>query len=476
MGAAATARKKAPGRDAGRPGEAPASFTTPFQTGFTKTPRGIYVPRDERGRIDFTAVAPAAHLQELQLKITHAISDLQADAELRGVELECISHEQFAHWFQQSRRNVLQSIEALVHEKGLAGPGLIRRERTRRGYRYTVDWGKMYDLKPREPRKLKREKDKNPATSVNPEPIPAEVYCPECGALIDEVFARSDGKVVSLNGPCLHSHGRTVPVPDSTVVSTPPPSGGAGHGPSTLTFPRRQPVSGPDVNPSAHHRGTGPEACDVNPSAHHRGTGPEACDVNPSAHHKTGSSGEQKAKMQPSAAKAETAVPADPWLALKKKLAGRISQAGYDNWLARARFVSMEDGVLRVSVPSDATKQWLEEEYQDLIAGALEEIGLRDIAVVYDVRAADPHHTAPVAEPSLRDRLNALVPFEQVGEPLPDHLYERIEQRLGATPWPYLKAVITAKLHRLRSWAFISDHLVNDARLKWEQSGGGVKR
>ena len=185
---------------------------------------------------------------------------------------------------------------------------------------------------------------------------------------------------------------------------------------------------------------------------------------------------EQKAKAQPNAANsAAKHSKTDPWLALKKKVCGRIPQLAYDNWFAPTRFLENGDGAIRVAVPHEPTRECLEREYADLVHGVLAEVGFAGVRVTYEVQTIDqlPGSTPPPApQPGLREQLEALVPLSAVGEALPDHLWQRIEQRLGATPWPVLRDVITAKLGKIRSWAFVADHLAVDARQAWERSGG----
>jgi chromosomal replication initiator protein len=89
----------------------------------------------------------------------------------------------------------------------------------------------------------------------------------------------------------------------------------------------------------------------------------------------------------------------NPWEQIKVQLAVRISSQAYQNWVMRTRFESLEDGVLRVGVPDQVTKDWMEQEYAEDIRTVVRELGLDIRSVVY--RPASP--MAAVASPQISE-------------------------------------------------------------------------
>jgi chromosomal replication initiator protein len=79
----------------------------------------------------------------------------------------------------------------------------------------------------------------------------------------------------------------------------------------------------------------------------------------------------------------------NPWEQIKARLAGKISSQAYQNWVMRTRFESLEGGVLRVRVPDQVTKDWMEQEYAEDIRTVVKEVGL-DVQTVAYVPVAPP--------------------------------------------------------------------------------------
>jgi chromosomal replication initiator protein len=73
----------------------------------------------------------------------------------------------------------------------------------------------------------------------------------------------------------------------------------------------------------------------------------------------------------------------NPWEQIKVVLAVKISSQAYQNWVMRTRFESLEGAVLRVAVPDQVTKDWMEQEYAEDIRAAVRELGLEIRSVVY---------------------------------------------------------------------------------------------
>jgi chromosomal replication initiator protein len=81
----------------------------------------------------------------------------------------------------------------------------------------------------------------------------------------------------------------------------------------------------------------------------------------------------------------------NPWEQIKTRLAGKISSQAYQNWVMRTAFEGTDGGVLRVIVPDQVTKEWMEQEYAEDIRVSVRELNLPVESVLYIPR------TAPVA-------------------------------------------------------------------------------
>jgi len=88
----------------------------------------------------------------------------------------------------------------------------------------------------------------------------------------------------------------------------------------------------------------------------------------------------------------------NPWEQVKARLSGKISPQAYQNWVLRTTFESLEDAVLRVSVPDQVTKDWMEQEYAEDIRVSLNELRLPVEQVIFTVRTA--HHPAVIENTS----------------------------------------------------------------------------
>ncbi len=90
------------------------------------------------------------------------------------------------------------------------------------------------------------------------------------------------------------------------------------------------------------------------------------------------------------------------WEQIKIHISGRLSSESYQNWLAKTSFHQVDGEILRVTVPNDATRAWLEEEYADLVTSSIRELRLRIQRVAYelpgaaipDVRSGNDHDLA----------------------------------------------------------------------------------
>jgi len=73
----------------------------------------------------------------------------------------------------------------------------------------------------------------------------------------------------------------------------------------------------------------------------------------------------------------------NPWDQIKSRLASRISPQDFQNWVARTVFERTDQRALRVKVPDQVTKEWMEQEYAEEIRHAIHELNLSIDHIVY---------------------------------------------------------------------------------------------
>ncbi len=86
----------------------------------------------------------------------------------------------------------------------------------------------------------------------------------------------------------------------------------------------------------------------------------------------------------------------DSWERIKLVLAEKIPPQAYQNWVARTSLEREENGALRVIVPDEVTKDFLEQEYGQEIQSALRQLGLPARPVAYVPSSTVPRDPAPV--------------------------------------------------------------------------------
>jgi chromosomal replication initiator protein len=72
------------------------------------------------------------------------------------------------------------------------------------------------------------------------------------------------------------------------------------------------------------------------------------------------------------------------WEEIKKQLKTRISGEAWENWVARTAFRGLVDGMLRVDVPDELTREWMQTEYSGHVQSIIRDGGLRITSVVYE--------------------------------------------------------------------------------------------
>src|SRR5271156_837250 len=84
------------------------------------------------------------------------------------------------------------------------------------------------------------------------------------------------------------------------------------------------------------------------------------------------------------------------WDRIKSRLASKISPQDFQNWFMRTSFEGADGKTLRVSVPDQVTKDWMEQEYAEEIRNSIRELNLGIDHVVYIPGATGS--AAPAAE------------------------------------------------------------------------------
>jgi len=106
-----------------------------------------------------------------------------------------------------------------------------------------------------------------------------------------------------------------------------------------------------------------------------------------------------------SAAAVAEAQELNTWDLIKAKLAERIAPQEFQNWVMRTALESLDHGALRVQVPDQVTKDFIEQEYTEQIRSTIRELNLPIESVVYlphaePRTAADPSPAATSLEPA----------------------------------------------------------------------------
>jgi chromosomal replication initiator protein len=78
----------------------------------------------------------------------------------------------------------------------------------------------------------------------------------------------------------------------------------------------------------------------------------------------------------------------DSWERIKQCLAQKTSDTNYKNWVARTVLRSVDGGRIRVLVPDETTRDWIQEELGDAVNAAIRELKLPFREVAYEVRQA----------------------------------------------------------------------------------------
>lgn len=66
----------------------------------------------------------------------------------------------------------------------------------------------------------------------------------------------------------------------------------------------------------------------------------------------------------------------DSWDSIKERLHNSLTMEAWQNWVSCTQFDGFDAGCLRVAVPDDATRFWLENEYESKVSGAIRDLRL----------------------------------------------------------------------------------------------------
>ena len=71
------------------------------------------------------------------------------------------------------------------------------------------------------------------------------------------------------------------------------------------------------------------------------------------------------------------------WDQIKSRIASKISPQDFQNWFMRTCFEGADGKILRVTVPDQVTKDWMEQEYAEEIRHSIRELNLEVDRIVY---------------------------------------------------------------------------------------------
>lgn len=97
----------------------------------------------------------------------------------------------------------------------------------------------------------------------------------------------------------------------------------------------------------------------------------------------------------------------DLWEEIKQRLANTVSAEGFQNWVSKTRFLRSDGDTLWVSVPNEATKEWMEQEYGNHVNSVIQGLRPPVARVIYDAGLNEaPSSATPISSTSVSDTLN----------------------------------------------------------------------
>ena len=89
------------------------------------------------------------------------------------------------------------------------------------------------------------------------------------------------------------------------------------------------------------------------------------------------------------------------WESIKQKLHGSLTSEAFHNWVSRTEYLGLDGTRLRVAVPDEVTKSWLESEYAPKVLSAIRDLRLPVGEIHYELAPASVYRSsAPVRDGS----------------------------------------------------------------------------
>jgi len=328
--------------------------------------------------------------------------------------------------------------------------GLLERRPAGVTFRYRVNWPAVKALRQRAPRRIKQPARtarvdgpqlmaaktgiKEPEPEPELETVEAVVQCPGCGLVYPVELVEIDG-VLTSEGLAPIAAARGGPTTDY-------------HPPGKEAVSENSPVQFHQLN-----------LVEVNSSSPQ-----ENADVPPPERRHVGRS----------------------WEAVKRRLADKLSPEAFDNWLAGTREVGHTNVMLAVHVPNLATKQWLTEEYDDLVRDAMLAEGLA-VRVEYVIPATFVCRPGPEeddGEPELKlpssddskaamvKWLESVVPADTVGRGLSTWQAEelwKLKRKIGREKFCNAVLAKVRSGYQIRSWGLVIQVVQDAAKIAAER-------
>ncbi|MFC2948769.1 chromosomal replication initiator protein DnaA [Virgibacillus sediminis] len=89
----------------------------------------------------------------------------------------------------------------------------------------------------------------------------------------------------------------------------------------------------------------------------------------------------------------------DLWVATLEKIEEKISKPSFDTWLKNTNAEKIEENTLVISAPNEFARDWLENQYTNLISNILEEITGTRLTTKFIIPESVSHDEEPEAEP-----------------------------------------------------------------------------
>jgi len=94
----------------------------------------------------------------------------------------------------------------------------------------------------------------------------------------------------------------------------------------------------------------------------------------------------------------------DAWELIKATLASKLSPGSFQNWFASSRLQTHADDTIWVSLPSQAAREYIEQEYAGLVKAVIQELNLPILRVCYEVAPAPEADRSPMHELDTAER------------------------------------------------------------------------